>query len=204
MLGVQGQTFLSTGKVPARSGNNHPVIAPYGTFEAQDGPLNIAPATERMWRALCVEVGLPDMADDPRFSSNERRVAQRELVHRTIEERIRLQPRAHWIERFIAAGIPAGPINRLDEVFADAQVRHCRMVREAHHPVLGAIPQLALPLHFAAVDVQEPGLAPPTLGEHSVAILRSHGFDDHEIDTLIARRIVGQPSATSVPQRDTL
>jgi formyl-CoA transferase len=152
--------------------------------------MNIAPATEKMWRTLCVEVGLPDLPNDARFTTNERRVAHRDLVHRTIEERIRLKPRAEWMERLLAGGIPAGPINRLDEVFADAQVRHCRMVRDAQHPFLGAIPQLALPLHFESMDVQEPGLAPPTLGEHSVAILHSHGFADGEIESLIARRIV--------------
>ena len=192
MLGVQGQRFLSTGEVPERTGNTHPVIAPYGTFAAQDGPMNIAPATERMWRALCVAVGLPGLPDDPRFTSNELRVRHRALVHDTIEERIRLKPRAEWMETFIAAGIPAGCINRLDEVFADAQVRHCEMVRVVQHPELGAIPQMVLPLRFNSLDVQTPVCAPPLLGEDSLSILRSYGFGADEIDTLLSRRIVVQ------------
>lgn len=192
MLGVQGQRFLSTGEVPERTGNMHPVIAPYGTFAAQDGPMNIAPATERMWRALCVAVELPGLPDDPRFTTNESRVSHRALVHATIEERVRRKPRAEWIEKFIAAGIPAGCINRLDEVFADAQVRHCEMVRVVRHPELGAIPQLALPLRFDSLDVQTPVCAPPVLGEDSVSILRSYGFGADEIDSLLSRNIVIQ------------
>ena len=168
MLGVQGQRFLSTGEVPERTGNTHPVIAPYGTFAAQDGPMNIAPATERMWRALCIEVGLPGLQDDPRFATNALRVSHRALVHSTIEERIRQKTRAEWMEKFIAAGIPAGCINRLDEVFADAQVQHCEMVRVVNHPELGPIPQLAIPLRFDSLDVQTPVCAPPILGERVV------------------------------------
>ena len=192
MLGVQGQRFLSTGEVPERTGNTHPVIAPYGTFAALDGPMNIAPATERMWRALCVEVGLPGLPDDPRFTTNALRVGHRALVHSTIEERVRQKPRAQWMEKFIAAGIPAGCINRLDEVFADAQVRHCEMVRVVQHPELGPIPQMALPLRFDSLDVQTPVCAPPLLGEDSIAILRSYGFGETEIDSLLRRNIVIQ------------
>ena len=192
MLGVQGQRFLSTGEVPQRSGNTHPVIAPYGTFTAQDGPMNIAPATQRMWRDLCVAVGLPGLPDDPRFATNESRVNHRSLVHSTIDERVRQKPRAEWMEKFIAAGIPAGCINQLDEVFADPQVRHCEMVRVVQHPALGPIPQLALPLRFDSLDVQTPVCAPPLLGEDSVAILRSYGFGEDEIASLLSRNIVIQ------------
>ncbi len=192
MLGVQGQRFLSTGEIPERTGNTHPVIAPYGTFAALDGPMNIAPATERMWRALCVEVGLPGLPDDPRFTTNESRVNHRALVHSTIEERVRQKPRAEWMERFIAAGIPAGCINRLDEVFADAQVRHCEMVRVVQHSELGPIPQLTLPLRFDSLDVQTPVCAPPLLGEDSISILRNYGFGEAEIDSLLRRNIVIQ------------
>ena len=198
MLGVQAQRYLSTGEVPERTGNMHPVIAPYGTFMAQDGPLNIAPATERMWRALCVAVGLPALADDPRFATNPLRVQHRDLVHATIEERVLQEPRAVWMERLLAAGVPAGCINRLDEVFADAQVRHCEMVRTVQHAELGAIPQLALPLHFATLDVQTPQRAPPLLGQDSIAVLRACEFSDDEIDSLLERKVVVQ-HGTSAP-----
>lgn len=192
MLGVQGQRFLSTGEIPERTGNTHPVIAPYGTFAAQDGPMNIAPATERMWRALCVEVGLPDLPDDARFRTNALRVNHRALVHSIIEECVRKKPRAQWMDKFVAAGIPAGCINQLNEVFADAQVQHCGMVRVVQHPELGPIPQMALPLRFDSLDVQTPVCAPPLLGEDSISILRDYGFGEDEIDSLLRRNIVIQ------------
>lgn len=203
MLGVQGQRYLSTGEVPERSGNTHPVIAPYGTFEAKDGPMNIAPATEKMWRSLCVELGVPELGADERFATNEQRVSQRQLVDRIVGERVRLKTRAEWIEKFIAAGIPAGPINSLDQVFADAQVRHERMVRTSQHPIHGAVQHMALPLAFRSVDVQEPVSAPPTLGQDTVSILRDFGFGAQDIGSLLDRRILFQ-GETERPARPPL
>ena len=192
LLGVQGQRYLSVGEVAQRTGNANPVISPYGTFAASDGPINIAPATESMWRALCNDIGLPQLPGDPLFASNAQRVTHRARLHRVLEERIRQRPRSEWIAKFVASGIPAGLINGLDEVFADAQVRHCQMVRTVHHPVLGAIPQLSLPIKFASIDVQEPAAAPPMLGQDSIEVLRSYAFPEDEIATLIARRVVVQ------------
>ena len=203
MLGVQGQRYLSTGEVPERSGNTHPVIAPYGTFEAKDGPMNIAPATEKMWRSLCVELGVPELVADERFATNEKRVSQRQLVDRIVGERVRLKTRAEWIEMLIAAGIPAGPFNSLDQVFADAQVRHERMVRTSQHPIHGAVQHMALPLAFRSVDVQEPVCAPPTLGQETVSILRDFDFGAEEIGSLLDRRILVQDE-TELPARHPL
>ena len=194
MLGVQGQRYLSAGEVPARTGNSNPVIAPYGTYKASDGPLNIAPATDAMWRALCDELGLADLPTDDRFSTNALRVANRQMLNAMLEERIRQKPRAHWVEKLVAAGIPAGRINDLPEVFEDAQVRHCGMVRMALHPTLGPIPQLALPLQFASLDLG-PAAAPPVLGQDTVDVLRSYGLDEAEIASLLEQRVVVQGNA---------
>ena len=194
MLGVQGQRYLSAGVVPARTGNSNPVIAPYGTYKASDGPLNIAPATDAMWRALCDELGLADLPTDDRFSTNALRVANRQMLNAMLEERIRQKPRAHWVEKLVAAGIPAGRINDLPEVFEDAQVRHCGMVRMALHPTLGPIPQLALPLQFASLDLG-PAAAPPVLGQDTVDVLRSYGLDEAEIASLLEQRVVVQGNA---------
>ena len=194
MLGVQGQRYLSAGEVPARTGNSNPVIAPYGTYKASDGPLNIAPATDAMWRALCDELGLADLPTDDRFSTNALRVANRQMLNAMLEERIRQKPRAHWVEKLVAAGIPAGRINDLPEVFEDAQVRHCGMVRMALHPTLGPIPQLALPLQFASLDLG-PAAAPPVLGQDTVDVLRSYGLDEAEIASLLEQGVVVQGNA---------
>ena len=192
MLGVQGQRYLSTGEVATRTGNSNPVISPYGTFMASDGPINVAPATDGMWRALCKELELPALPDDPAFSTNECRVDNRSALHAILESRIKTQPRAYWVARFVAAGIPAGFIHGLDEVFADPQVRHCQMVRIAEHPSLGPIPQLAIPLRFESMDLQQPVTAPPLLGQDTVEVLRSYQFSQSEIDALLTRRVVVQ------------
>ena len=197
MLGVQGQRYLSAGVVPSRTGNSNPVIAPYGTFNASDGPINIAPATEAMWRSLCDVLGLSQLSRDERFATNPLRVANRPALDAALGERIVQEPRAHWVEKFVAAGIPAGLINDLPEVFEDAQVRHCRMVRMAEHPVLGSIPLLALPLQFESLDLG-PACAPPVLGQDTTHVLRSYGVSETEITSLLDRGLVVQGTARRV------
>ncbi|QHE87512.1 CaiB/BaiF CoA transferase family protein [Hydrogenophaga sp. BPS33] len=195
MLGVQGQRYLSVGDVPKRTGNANPVIAPYGTFETADGPINLAPATEAMWHSLCHELDLDALCDDPDYATNVDRVRHRDRLHRVLEERMRQRPRAEWVRRFVNAGIPAGVINDVRQVFEDAQVQHCQLVRHAHHPVIGQVPHMAIPIRMASVDVQQPACAPPLLGEHTQAVLRSYGFGPEEIADLIARGVVTQHTA---------
>ena len=196
LLGVQGQRYLSAGVVPTRTGNSNPVIAPYGTYAAADGPLNLAPATEAMWRTLCKEIGLPNLPENERFASNAQRVFHRDALDAVLNERIGQQTRSYWVDRLARAGIPAGLINDLPEVFDDAQVRHCGMVRMVEHPALGAIPQLALPLKFASVDLG-PAAAPPVLGQDTVDVLRSYGVDEGDIASLLARAVVVQGAVAS-------
>ena len=201
MLGVQGQRYLSAGVVPSRTGNSNPVIAPYGTFKASDGPINIAPATETMWRSLCDVLGLPQLSRDERFATNPLRVANRPALDAALGARIGEESRAHWVGKFVAVGIPAGLINDMPEVFDDAQVRHCRMVRMAEHPTLGSIPQLALPLQFASLDLG-PACAPPLLGQDTTDVLRSYGVSETEIASLIGRGLVVQGTARRAPSED--
>ncbi len=195
MLGVQAQRYLSAGVVPTRTGNSNPVIAPYGTYQAADGPLNLAPATDAMWRTLCEKLDLAHLPADPRFATNPVRVEHRKTLDAILDERIGQRPRAHWVNELVAAGVPAGLINDLPEVFSDAQVRHCGMVRTVQHPVLGPIPQLALPLWSSTVDLG-PAAAPPVLGEHTRDVLREHGLPPPEIDALVAQGVVVQGMAT--------
>ena len=195
LLGVQGQRFLSTGEVPERTGNSNPVISPYGTFTAADGPINVAPATQNMWLCLCREMDLPDLPRHPLYATNADRVTNRAQLNTVLDMRMRERPRAEWVTRFVAAGIPAGLINDLAEVFADSQVRHCGMARQAVHPVLGDMPQLSLPLKFDSVDVQQPLAAPPMLGQDTVLSLRGYGFTEDEVAALIAQGVVRQCDA---------
>lgn len=192
LLSVQGQRYLSLGEVPAPAGNTHPVISPYGVFETADGPLNIAPATTDMWRKLCALLGLDALVTDPRYADNAGRVEQRHALKGLLEERLKTQTREHWTAAFLAAGIPAGPINNLADVFADAQVRHCGLVEEIEHPTLGALKQVGSPIEMAALHGHSVRRAPPLLGQHTREILGEFGLSRQDIDALIHNQVVVQ------------
>jgi crotonobetainyl-CoA:carnitine CoA-transferase CaiB-like acyl-CoA transferase len=190
LLSVQGQRFLSLGEVPGLAGNTHPVISPYGVFETGDGPLNIASATQDMWVKLCRVIDRPQLAADPRFADNARRVEHRDELKALIEERLRTDTRAHWTEALLDAGIPAGPINTLADVFADAQVQHLGLVQEATHATLGPVKQVASPIGLDSLAGAGIRRAPPLLGEHTREVLAELGWSADTIDALFARGVV--------------
>jgi crotonobetainyl-CoA:carnitine CoA-transferase CaiB-like acyl-CoA transferase len=190
MLCVQGQRYLSLGEVPKPTGNDHPVIAPYGLFETKNGPLNIAAATEAMWPILCRILGLDALVDDPRYRDNRARVAYRESLNNVLEERLRTRPKEEWSTELIAAGIPAGPVLGLDEVFSDPHVLGSGRVETVEHPTLGALRLLADPIRLGASQGRTIRSAPPMLGEHSEAILQDFGLDPAEIKRLVDSGVI--------------
>ncbi|MDI2590825.1 CoA transferase [Pseudomonas sp. N3-W] len=202
LLSVHGQRYLSLGDVPRRTGNAHSVIAPYGVFQTLDGPLNLAPITSAMWGRLCVLLDLPALPDDPRFSTNEARVERREELKTILESRLKTRSKRAWTELFIEAGLPAGPINTLDEVFDDPQVLHSQLTETLEHPTLGALRQVVTPVFSAGAGaVSRP---PPLLGEHTIEVLREAGFDAASISALLAANVVFQDTdASTVPATGT-
>ncbi|WP_133646345.1 CaiB/BaiF CoA transferase family protein [Paraburkholderia flava] len=197
LLSVHGQRYLSLGDIPRRTGNAHSVIAPYGVFETADGPLNLAPITTDMWLRLCKLLDLPSLQDDPRFATNEARVANRDELKMLLEVRLKTRSKREWTELFVGAGLPAGPINTLDEVFRDPQVLHCRLVETLDHPTLGPLRQVMTPMSSSipAHEDAEPQVhrrPPPALGEHTLEVLREADFDAETIDALIDAKAVFQ------------
>jgi crotonobetainyl-CoA:carnitine CoA-transferase CaiB-like acyl-CoA transferase len=191
MLALQAQRYLSVGEVPGRTGNDHMVIYPYGTFEASDAPLNVAAATQDMWVALCGVLGLDDLPSRPEFADNTKRLANRDALRDRLNERFRTDTAIAWTHKLVAAGIPSGPIYALDQVFADPQVAYCGMVEEVTHPILGPVKILSNPLRM---DSFEGGrtvrLPPPELGQHTRAVLQDYGFPRAEIEALLADGVV--------------
>jgi len=193
VLSVQGQRYLNLGEVPRPLGNSHPVIAPYGTFQTADGPLNLAPATQGMWLSLCKLLGLERLADDPRYQTNAQRMKNRDSLQVEIEAVLKRHPRMYWTPRMIEKGIPAGPINRMDDVFGDAQVDALKLVESIEHPVLGMLKQVGFPV---SMDCMPEGAsvrsAPPVLGQHTREVLSDYGVSDKEVDRLMTSGIIFQ------------
>lgn len=190
LLCVQGQRYLSLGEVPRMAGNDHPVICPYGTFEAKDGPFNMAATSDEMWAKLCRFVGLDELIEHPDFRNNTARMAHRDEVVRRLNARFATRPRMEWTRELVALGLPAGPIYDMAEVFDDAQVRHAGLVEEIEHPLLGTLRQLANPVRLGMLGGRSVRRPPPLLGEHSETVLGDYGVPAERIAALVADGVV--------------
>lgn len=185
LLCVQGQRYLSLGEIPGPAGNNHPVISPYGTFQASDGPFNLAAVTDEMWAKLCRLISREDIIDAPEFKDNAARMANRSALVALLNERFVSRTRMEWARELIALGLPAGAIFNMADVFNDPQVKHLRLTEEVAHPVLGALQQLASPIRLDALEGRSVRRAPPILGEHSKEVLLEWGVSPDRINKLI-------------------
>jgi crotonobetainyl-CoA:carnitine CoA-transferase CaiB-like acyl-CoA transferase len=189
MLDFQAARWLVNHEVPGQAGNNHPTGIPTGVFETSDGHINIAATGAAIYVRFCEAMGRPDWQTDERFRSPGRRLRNRDAMNAEIEAITRTRPSAHWIALFNAAGVPAGPIYTIDEVFADPQVRHLGMAAPVSHPVLGDIELVAQPIQLGDTPFRIRS-ATPELGEHTDAVLREAGYSDAEIEALRAAAVI--------------
>ena len=194
LLSVQGQRYLSVGDIPQPCGNVHPVIAPYGTFDTADGPLNLAPATQDMWVRLCEVLELPLLTTDPRFKTNAERMQNRLVLKELLEANLGKKTRMEWTPLMIKAGIPAGPINTLEDVFVDEQVVACKLVETVDHPLLGILKQVALPIKMPGTAQGSVRSAPPLFGQHTEEVLTAYGLSPETIRNLIINKVIYQSS----------
>jgi formyl-CoA transferase len=190
MLNVQGQRQLTLGDTPKRIGNDHPVICPYGAFEAKDGPFNMAALTDDMWRKLCALTGLDTLATNPEYKDNTARMRNRDEIKRQLNAVFASRTRLEWTKDLVNLGLPAGPIYDMADVFEDPQVKHWGMVETVAHPKLGDIKLLSNPLRLDSIGKETVRTAPPLLGEHTAAVLRDFGFNDDHVNHLIEKSIV--------------
>ena len=190
ILNVQGQRYLSLGEVPRPAGNDHPVICPYGTFEAADGPFNMAAATDEMWAKLCRLLGLDELIAVPEFKDNSARMRNRADLIARLNARFATRTKAEWTRELVELGLPAGPILDMAEVFNDPHVLQAGLVEEIEHPALGSLRQLASPVRIDALEGRSVRRPPPALGEHSEEALRDWGFDEGRVAALVENGIV--------------
>jgi crotonobetainyl-CoA:carnitine CoA-transferase CaiB-like acyl-CoA transferase len=168
----QAANYLLGGVVPGPLGNQHPNIVPYQLFEAADRPFILAVGNDRMFERTCEVLGLPELATDPRFTTNEARVRHRETLVTLLVEAFRARPADAWLGALEAAGVPCSPVLRMDEVFATPE--GARVVQEIDDPVRGGLRLVAEPIRLDGrlPPVRTP---PPRLGQHTDEVLRELG-----------------------------
>jgi crotonobetainyl-CoA:carnitine CoA-transferase CaiB-like acyl-CoA transferase len=190
MLAYLSTEYFATGKVADRTGNDHPIASPYGLFSTSNGDIAIAPATLEIYRKFFVELGLEKELDDPRFATPEGRRANRAVLNGLVNARLASDTQDAWIDRLNRAGIPAGKVMSVAEVFDDAQVKAQDMVVDVPHPGYGTVRMVGFPVKMSATPCQVARPA-PRVGEHTAEVLAEQGLDAGEIERLKQARIIG-------------
>jgi crotonobetainyl-CoA:carnitine CoA-transferase CaiB-like acyl-CoA transferase len=171
LLAYQNTNYFATGIPPKRIGNLHPNIVPYQPFKTADGDVILACGNDNLFRKFCEAAGCTELAGDPRFAGNGKRVENRAELTRLLQAVFARRSTKEWVELLEAAGVPNGPINDVAQVFEEPQVKARGIKVELDHPVAGRLPTVASPMRFSATPV-EYKLAPPVLGQHTEEILR--------------------------------
>ncbi len=170
LLSYMGTHYLNTGELPTPQGTAHEFTVPWQAFQARDGYVVIATRQENFWRKLCVVLGEPGLADDPRFATNPKRLENRGVLIPIIEDIVRTHTVAEWLEKLRAAEVPAAPVNNLDGAFAEPPVAEREMIVEYDHPDVGRVRLPGNPIKMSGMSgtISNPA---PRLGEHTDAIL---------------------------------
>jgi crotonobetainyl-CoA:carnitine CoA-transferase CaiB-like acyl-CoA transferase len=187
----QSANYLATGENPGPTGSAHIVAAPYQAFPTADGWINVGGANQSNWERIARTIGREDLLADPRFATNGDRMTHLSELTPLIAERMKTRPSAEWIRELEAAGVPAGPINRIGDMLADPQVAARAMVVEVDHPKAGRTRALGMPIKFSDTPCRVTR-ASPLLGQHTDEILASLGYTIAEIDALCAQGAVAR------------
>jgi crotonobetainyl-CoA:carnitine CoA-transferase CaiB-like acyl-CoA transferase len=189
-LANQSQGYLVSGNVPPRLGNAHPSIAPYESFPTADGHIILAIGNDSQFRRFCAVAGIAQYADDPNYSTNKARVQNRDHLIPYLQDIFSKKSSESWISELSAEGIPCGPINDLDSVFADPQVKHRALAQSLPHKAAGKVPTVANPIRFSETPAEYRS-GPPVLGEHTSEVLKElASLDDKKIAELQSDKII--------------
>ena len=186
----QAMNYLATGEAPVRMGNAHPNVVPYQTFRTADRYVVVAVGNDSQFGRFCEAGGRPDLAADERFKTNAGRIEHRDALIPAVSEMMLSRTQDEWIAALEAVGVPCGPINDLDQIFADPQAVARGLRMELPHSEAGSVPGVANPIRYVGEPHDYPGGA-PVLGEHTGEVLTGLlGMDEDEIGALRAEGIV--------------
>ena len=183
MLDFQAARWLQMHEVAKQAGNNHPTSIPTGVFKTEDGHINIAAAGQVMWERVCEAIGAPELAERPDFKSNDLRSKNRDAVNAEIEKKTVGKTSAEWIDNFNKIGVPCGPINSIDQVFADLQVKHLGIAQDGIKPDGKPQTFVGQPVSLSRTP-SKIAATPPAQGQHTDEVLREFGFANSEIKAL--------------------
>lgn len=188
-MGYHAISYFGTGLVPGPLGRGHPAIVPYQIFEASDGYFIVGVANDGLWRRFCTGLGLDHLVDDPKFAKNADRVTNRSELVGVLQEMFLKETRAYWVDKLESAGVPVGPINRVDEALNDPQTRARDMVVSIPHPDIPDFQTFGTPLKLEGTpgSIRRP---PPRLGEHTDEVLGEYGFSPETINSLRSKGVI--------------
>jgi len=189
MMDFQAARYLIDGQVPLQAGNDHPTTTPMGVIATADGFINIGVGGDGHWRAFCEVIGRPDLARHPDYAKGADRTSRRPQIKEILEPIFASRTSADWLTALEAKGVPAGPIYRVDEVFADPQVQHVGIAALLKDPERGDIRVVGQAINLSRTPASVVASVPEQ-GEHTQDILREIGCSDSEIAQLRANKIV--------------
>lgn len=184
MMDFQATRWTMKQDVPQQVGNDHPTTVPTGLFHTSDGVINLAAGGDEMWRRIVETLDIAEEAKVPELATEKARSANRAKVNATLQVKLLHDTSANWVERLNRAGVPTGPVYAMDQVFADAQVKHLQLAFPMQHPQLGSIDLVRSPIQMPGVT--PPARPTPERGEHTDAVLGEFGFSADEIASLRA------------------
>ena len=188
MLDFQAARWLQAGEVPKQAGNNHPTSIPTGVFKTSNGHINIAATGNAIWKRFCIAAGAPEWLEDPRFKDAASRSDNRDALNALIDKKIATRTSEEWVTALNEAGVPAGPIYSIDQMFGDPQVKHLGIAATLDDGTK-AQTYVAQPIGLSRTPARI-NTHPPAIGEHSAAILREAGLTDDEIADLKSRQVI--------------
>ena len=189
MCDFQAARWTIAKEVPGQAGNNHPTGIPTGVFKTSDGYINIAASGDHIYKRFCESIKAPELLTDERFSTAKARVKYRDVLNEEIDKRMAAFTSAEAVEKLNKAGVPAGPIYKMDEMFADPQVKHLKMAHPVHSPKLGDIELIGQAINMSRTPF-EMKTATPEQGEHTEAVLKEFGFDAATVADFRKRKVI--------------